>query len=206
VTPLEVNTPHGPANAYVHSVAERQAALVLGHGAAGGVASPDLAAVTAAAQSEGVSVALVEQPYRVAGRRSPAPARQLDTAWTAVVDHLRAGELNGLPLLVGGRSLGARVACRTAEATGAVGVLCLAFPLQPPGRSGAARPSRIDELDAVSVPTLVVQGERDPFGMPPAAEHRTVVPVPGDHGLKADVDAVAAAVGAWIRGLAVGRS
>jgi uncharacterized protein len=84
-------------------------------------------------------------------------------------------------------------------------VLCLAFPLQPPGRSGAARPSRIDELDAVSVPTLVVQGERDPFGMPPAAEHRTVVPVPGDHGLKADLDAVAAAVGAWIRGFGGGK-
>ena len=101
-------------------------------------------AVTGVARSEGVSVALVEQPYRVAGRRSPAPARQLDAAWTAVVDHLRAGELRGLPLVVGGRSSGARVACRTAEATGAVGVLCLAFPLQPPRRAGAApTPSRL---------------------------------------------------------------
>src|SRR5438309_735755 len=87
------------------------------------------------ASSRGVSVALVEQPYLVAGRRSPAPARQLDAAWMAVVDYLHAGELDGLALLVGGRSLGARVACRTAQATGAVAVLCLAFPLQPPSRA-----------------------------------------------------------------------
>ena len=114
---------------------------------------------------------LVEQPYRVAGRRSPAPAHHLDAAWTAVVDHLRAGELRGLPLIVGGRSSGARVACRTAAATGAVGVLCLAFPLQPPRRSGAPpAPNRLSELDAVTVPTLVVQGTRDSFGMPPACQ------------------------------------
>src|SRR5438034_160739 len=92
----------------------------------------DVRAVVApagAALSAGVGVALVEQPYRVAGRRSPPPAHQLDAAWTAVVDHLHARELRGLPLLVGGRSSGGRVACRTAEATRAVGVLCLAFPL-----------------------------------------------------------------------------
>ena len=130
MTKLEVDTPHGQANAHLHSADEPRAALVLGHGAAGGVTSRDLVAVTGVARSEGVSVALVEQPYRVAGRRAPAPARQLDAAWTAVVDHLLAGELRGLPLVVGGRSLGARVACRTAEAAGAVGVLCLAFPLQ----------------------------------------------------------------------------
>jgi len=169
---------------------------VLGHGAGGGVASPDLVAVTDVAQAEGVSVALVEQPYRVAGRRSPAPARQLDAAWSAAIDYLHAGELRGLSLVVGGRSLGARVACRTAEATGALAVLCLAFPLHAPGRANAA--TRLDELDAVTVPVLVVQGERDPFGMPPAAEHRTVVQVPGDHGLKTDLEAVAAAVWSWL--------
>jgi hypothetical protein len=161
------------------------------------VASPDLVAVTAVARAEGVSVALVEQPYKVAGRRSPAPARQLDVAWTAVVDHLFEGELRSLPLLVGGRSLGARVACRTAEATGAVAVLCLAFPLHAPGRSGAGA-SRLHELDEVTVPTLVVQGERDPFGMPPATERRTVVQVRGDHSLKADLGAVATAVRTWL--------
>jgi uncharacterized protein len=198
VTTIEVDTPHGQANAHLHSGDEPTAALVLGHGAAGGVASRDLAAVTEVARSEGVSVALVEQPYRVAGRRSPAQPRQLDAAWTAVVDHLLAGELQGLPLVVGGRSLGARVACRTAAATGAVGVLCLAFPLQPPRRSGAAAPSRLSELDAVTVPTLVVQGARDPFGIPPAAARRTVVQVPGDHSLRTDLDSVAAAVRDWL--------
>jgi predicted alpha/beta-hydrolase family hydrolase len=161
------------------------------------VTAPDLVTVTRVALSQGVSVALVEQPYRVAGRRSPAPARQLDAAWTAVVGHLLAGELRGLPLLVGGRSSGARVACRTAEATGAIGVLCLAFPLQPPRRTAAA-PSRLSELDSVTVPTLVVQGARDPFGLPPPGAQRTVVLVAADHGLKTDLEAVAAAVEAWL--------
>ena len=196
---IEIDTPHGQANAHLHAADAPRAALVLGHGAAGGVGSRDLVAVTEVARSEGVSVALVEQPYRVAGRRSPAPARQLDAAWTAVVDHLRAGELRGLPFVVGGRSSGARVACRTAEATGAVAVLCLAFPLQPPPRAGAAAtPSRLFELDEVTVPMLVVQGARDRFGIPPATTHRTVVEVPGDHSLRTDVGAVAAAVGGWL--------
>ena len=155
---------------------------MLGHGAGGGVTATDLVAATAAALAEGVTVALVEQPYRVAGRRSPAPAAQLDTAWVAVLEQLGSGELNGLPLLVGGRSSGARVACRTAAATGAVGVVCLAFPLRPPGRPSA--PSRLPELDAVAVPTLVVQGEGDPFGMPPPSKLRTVVAVPGNHSLR----------------------
>ena len=200
MTVLEVETPHGQANAHLHPAAEPRAALVLGHGAGGGVTSRDLQAVTAVAREEGVTVALVEQPYRVAGRRSPAPARQLDAAWTAVVEHLLAGELRGLPLVVGGRSLGARVACRCIPATGAIGALCLAFPLQPPRRRGAAAPpeSRLAELDAVTVPTLVVQGARDPFGIPPAAARRTVVEVPGDHSLRTDPDAVAAAVRTWL--------
>jgi predicted alpha/beta-hydrolase family hydrolase len=176
-----------------------RAALVLGHGAGGGVGAPDLVKVAGVAAVEGLSVVLVEQPYRVAGRRSPAPTHQLDTAWSAVVAHLGAADLRGLPLLVGGRSSGARVACRTAAATGAVGVLCLAFPLQPPRRPGAdPAPSRLAELDAVSVPMLVVQGARDPFGIPPAAEQRTVVRVESDHSLKTDLQAVADAVRAWL--------
>ncbi len=198
---LSVETPHGRAQAHLHPVDEPRAALVLGHGAAGGVEAPDLVAAKDAARAEGVAVALVEQPYRVAGRRSPAPASQLDAAWIAVVEHLVEGELRGLPLVVGGRSLGARVACRTVEETGGAGVLCLAFPLQPPRRSSSEPASRLPELDAVSVPMLVVQGERDRFGIPPAAPRRTVVPVPGDHGLKTDVDAVAAAVRAWLPGV-----
>src|SRR5207253_2837138 len=119
-----------------------------------------------AAQAAGVSVALVEQPYLVAGRRSPAPARQLDAAWAAVVTELRAGSLEGLPLMTGGRSAGARVACRTAADLDPVAVLCLAFPVYPPGRGDDPSKSRLYELDGVRVPTLVVQGESDPFGMP----------------------------------------
>ena len=195
---LEVETPHGPARVHLHAADEPVAALVLGHGAGGGVGSRDLVAATEAALSVEVSVALVEQPYRVAGRRSPAPARQLDAAWIAVVEHLRAGELSGLALVVGGRSSGARVACRTAEATGAVAVLCLAFPLLPP--RGSAQ-SRLPELDAVKVPTLVVQGVNDTFGVPPAGPRRTVVQVAGDHSLRTDSGAVAAAVGAWLPSL-----
>ena len=199
MTILDVDTPHGPAKAHVHPADAARAALVLGHGAGGGVAARDLVAASEVAGGEGFTVVLVEQPYRVAGRRSPAPARQLDVAWTAVVDHLLAGELRGLALVVGGRSMGARVACRTAEATGAVGVLCLAFPLRPPRRAGSEpAPSRLAELDAVTVPVLIVQGARDPFGIPPAAERRTVVQVDGDHSLRTDLAAVAAAVRAWL--------
>jgi predicted alpha/beta-hydrolase family hydrolase len=199
---VEIDTPHGPARADLHSADGPSAALVLGHGAGGGVESGDLIAAKDAALSQGVTVALVEQPYRVAGRRSPAPARQLDAAWTAALEHLRAEELNGLPLITGGRSLGARVACRTAAETGAVAVLCLAFPLQPPRRKGGKEsPSRLPELDEVAVPMLIVQGDRDRFGMPPSAGRRKVVQVPGDHGLKKDLDAVADAVGAWLPGV-----
>ncbi len=201
-TKLEIDTPHGRANAHVHPAEDPRGAVVLGHGAGGGIASRDLVTATDAALQERFTVVLVEQPYRVLGRRSPAPAHQLDAAWTAVVDRLRAEELRGLPLVAGGRSAGARVACRTAEATGAVGVLCLAFPLQPPARrTGTAAPSRLPELDAVTVPTLVVQGARDSFGIPPAAPHRTVVEVAGNHSLRTDLEAVADAIRAWLPGV-----
>jgi predicted alpha/beta-hydrolase family hydrolase len=196
---LEIETPHGPARAELRSAASPRAALVLGHGAGGGLQSRDLVTAAGVAGELGFSVALVEQPYRVAGRKSPAPANQLDTAWTVVVEHLRAGDLRDLPLVVGGRSSGARVACRTADAVGAVAVLCLAFPFRPPRRSPPPAPSRLPELEAVSVPVLVVQGERDPFGIPPAAPSRTVVRVAGNHSLRSDLGAVAGAVGTWLR-------
>ena len=200
---LTIDTPHGQANAHLHPVDEPRGALVLGHGAAGGVSSRDLVEVTAVAREEGLGVVLVEQPYRVAGRRSPAPARQLDAAWTAVVAELRASELEGLPLIAGGRSSGARVACRTAHATGAAGVLCLAFPLQPPQRRTATGPApsrqpELDAVDAIGVPVLVVQGTRDQFGMPVAAGRRTVAQVPGDHSLRTDLSAVGTAVRDWL--------
>jgi predicted alpha/beta-hydrolase family hydrolase len=195
---VEIETPRGPARVHLHPTEAPRAALVLGHGAGGGVETPDLVAATEAAHAEGISVALVEQPYRVAGRRSPPGAAQLDEAWTAVVETLRAGALSDLSLIVGGRSLGARVACRTVEATRAVAVLCLAFPLEPPRRAGKPPQSRLPELEAVTLPTLVVQGGRDPFGMPPPGPSREVVAVPGDHGLKADLAAVATAVRTWL--------
>jgi len=196
---LELQTTHGPARAHLHEAADPAGALVLGHGAGGGVGAPDLVAATRAAQAAGFSVALVEQPYRVAGRRSPAPVRQLDAAWVALVEQLRAGPLGDLPLVAGGRSSGARVACRTAADAGAAGVLCLAFPLHPPRRrTDGERLTRLPELDAVTVPTLVVQGENDPFGMPPDGPWRRVVAVPGDHSLRRGGSAVAEAVGAWL--------
>ncbi len=150
-----------------------------------------------AALEAGVSVVLVEQPYRVAGRRSPAPAHQLDTAWTTVLAQLREGVLHDLPLICGGRSSGARVACRTAADVGPVAVLCLAFPVHPPGRGDDPTKSRIPELDAVTVPTLVVQGERDPFGIPTEGPNRRVVLVPGTHSLRS-TSAISAAVSDWL--------
>jgi uncharacterized protein len=200
VPTLEIETPHGRALAHLRAAEVSRAALVLGHGASGGVQAPDLVAVTEAVRAQGISVALIEQPYRVAGRRAPARGPVLDAAWIAVVSHLASSELAGLRLAVGGRSLGARVACRTAEATGAVAVLCLAFPLQPPRRAGKPRQSRLAELEAVTLPTLVVQGVRDPFGMPRPGPSRQVAQVPGDHGLKANLEAVATAVRAWLPG------
>jgi predicted alpha/beta-hydrolase family hydrolase len=167
---------------------------VLGHGAGGGIAAPDLGAATKTARDLGVSVALVEQPYRVAGRRSPAPAKQLDEAWLAVIAALRERALGGLPILVGGRSSGARVACRTVAEADAKAVVCLAFPVHPPGKPAK---SRLAELDAVAVPVLVIQGMRDPFGMPPPAPNRTVLQVPGDHSLRATT-AVADALRTWL--------
>jgi predicted alpha/beta-hydrolase family hydrolase len=170
---------------------------VLGHGAGGGVTAPDLVAATGVANHAGLSVALVEQPYRVAGRKSAAPAKQLDAAWIAVLDQLRADALAGLPIVAGGRSSGARVACRTADTVGAAAVLCLAFPVHPPGKADDPAKSRLPELDAVTVPVLVVQGESDAFGMPPDGPGRTVVRVPGDHGLKR-VAPVREALAAWL--------
>jgi predicted alpha/beta-hydrolase family hydrolase len=202
VAVVEIDTPHGPARAHIHPAEKPKAALILGHGAGGGVEAPDLVAVAEAAVAAGVTVALVEQPYRVAGKSSQPAASTIDSAWRAVVEELRGGELAGLPIVTGGRSAGARVACRTAEDDGAVAVLCLAFPLQPPARKGKPpSPDRLGELDAVKVPTLVIQGERDRFGMPPGGPRRTVVTVPGDHSLRKDPEAVAAAVREWLPGV-----
>jgi uncharacterized protein len=189
----EIETPFGPAGVDVDEPPTQSpcATLVLGHGAGGGVTAPDLLAARQAALSAGLAVVRVTQPYRVAGRRSPAPAGQLDVAWLAVVESLP----RGVPLIVGGRSSGARVACRTAAAAGAVGVLALAFPVHPPGRPER---SRLPELET-GLPTLAVAGEKDPFGVPPDAPGRAVVIIPGaGHDLRRDLAAVRAAVTAWL--------
>ena len=198
-TALEVETPGGLAAVHLHAVDRPRAALILGHGAGGGVEAPDLVTARDVALDEQVAVALVEHPYRVAGRRSPPPVARLDADWSAVVERLREDELSGLPLVVGGRSLGARVACRTSEELLAVAVLCLAFPLRPPQRrSGKPSPSRLGELDAVKVPTLVVQGASDPFGIPPPGPQRTVVEVPGTHSLRTELGPISDAVRTWL--------
>jgi uncharacterized protein len=194
---FEIDTPPGPARVRLDlPTAPPRLLLVLGHGAGGDVDAPDLVAVRDAAVARGVAVASVTQPYRVAGRRAPAPARQLDAAWTAVVAELRGRpELARLPLVAGGRSSGARVACRTAAVVGAVGVLALAFPLHPPGKPEKSRAAELE----TGLPTLVVNGDRDPFGVPAAGPDVTVEVIAGaDHSLKRDVAAVAAAATGWL--------
>jgi uncharacterized protein len=195
---IDIETPRGVARAHLHPAEGAKAALVLGPGASGSIEGADLEAATEAAVGAGVSVALVEPPHRVAGKKSPSPPAQLDEAWLATIEHLGANELAGLDLITGGRSAGARVACRTAAATDPVAVLCLAFPVHPPGKP---EKTRLDELDSVEVPVLVVQGESDPFGMPPEAAGRTLVKVKGNHSLKAGLDSIGPAVADWLAGL-----
>lgn len=174
---------------------------MLGHGAGGGIDAPDLIAATQAARANGWSVARVLQPYRVAGRRSPAPAQQLDTAMAAVVAVLRRRRgMRDVALVLGGRSSGARVACRTATALDAQAVIALAFPLHPPGRPDR---SRADELADAGVLVRVVQGDRDAFGSADdiAALHLAHVQVcavpAADHALRtrAAADLITTAVG-----------
>lgn len=194
MTVRDVDTPKGTARLHVHDAARPSRLLVMGHGAGGGVEAPDLVALARDLPRSGTSLWLVEQPWRVAGRRvAPAPSA-LDEAWLAVL----AQAPRDVPLVTGGRSAGARVACRTAAATGSRAVVALAFPLHPPGRPER---SRAGELEAVEVPVLVVQGLSDPFGGPeeiPSGPGRTVVGVAGDHSLRADTAAVCRSVAAFL--------
>jgi predicted alpha/beta-hydrolase family hydrolase len=198
---VEVDTPAGPARAHVTDGGAR-GTLALGHGAGGGVESADLLALTEEASGAGWRVVRVEQPWRVAGRRVAAAPPTLDEGWAVVLDRLRADGLISGPLVLGGRSAGARVACRTSSAQGAAGVLALAFPLHPPGKP---QKSRAPELTEVAVPLCVVQGETDAFGRPAdvaavltGRANASVYGVPGDHALKKNVAIVAAAAMSWL--------
>jgi predicted alpha/beta-hydrolase family hydrolase len=190
---LDVETPRGPAEVLITDPAGPPVSqLFLGHGAGGGVHAPDLTRVHDVAVAAGVRVVLVTQPYRVAGRRSPAPAGQLDEAWTAIVRAVATSR----PLILGGRSSGARVACRTAAALGAAGVLALAFPLHPPGRPERSREPELPD----AVPTLVVNGDRDPFGVPEPAGPVEVAVRPGaTHDLRKDLAGTGDIVLTWLR-------
>lgn len=195
-----VPTPYGDARVHrLEPADDARGLMMLGHGAGGGVTAVDLRLAAEEALRLGLAVALVEQPYRVAGRKAPSPPAQVDSAWSSVAEHVR---VDG-PLVVGGRSFGARVACRTSADVGAAGVLCLAFPLHPPGRP---EKTRLPELTSVTVPTLVVQGERDAFGVPDPTtlpDGHTLVVVDGDHSLKKDAPAIRSAIAAWLTAVVV---
>ena len=193
---LELPTAKGPARIHLARPDGTAAGLlVLGHGAGGGVDTPDLGAACRAGVATGFVVALVEQPYRVAGRKAPPPIAAAEVAWVSVVGQLRAASPGGL-LVVGGRSFGGRVACRTSSQVGADAVLCLAFPLVAPSGS-----DRTGELEGVAVPVLVIQGRSDPFGMPGGAPGREVVAVEGSHSLRTGEGVIEAAVATWLRSL-----
>jgi uncharacterized protein len=197
---FEVATPRGTAEVVLQGrIRGAPGVLILGHGAGGGIDAVDLVAVTEAALALGLRVARVVQPYRVLSARRPPPATPaLDEAWTAAVAAIRQQAGPRRPIVLGGRSSGARVAVRTARALGATGVLALAFPLHPPGRPEASRAAELDP----AMPTLVVNGDRDPFGIPEPAGLIQVAVRPGEgHELRRDPAAVAVVVGEWLTGL-----
>jgi len=197
---VEIGTGEGPARAEVdRPTGEPSFLLVLTHGAGGNPDSPDLLAVAGAALGLGGAVARVTQPYRVKGRRAPGSPDRQDAAWAEVITALRAAVGAGLPLIQGGRSNGARVACRTARAVGARAVIALAFPLHPPGRPGL---SRADELAAAGTDVLVLNGGRDPFGIPEGSGRTRVVVLAGEtHALSRHPGETGRAAGSWLREL-----
>ncbi|GAB2924600.1 alpha/beta family hydrolase [Nonomuraea fastidiosa] len=192
---MQVMTPRGPAMAEIDEAEDPRLLLVMTHGAGGGVDSPDLLAVRDAALAVGATVARVTQAFRVAGARAPGSAAAQDEAWESVVNALRE-RFPGLPLVQGGRSNGARLACRTAKAVGAVTVVALAYPVHPPGKPER---SRADELREAGVDVLVVNGDRDPFGIPDAEDAARLVVLPGEnHDLNKNPARVGEIVAEWL--------
>jgi len=193
---VEISTGSGPALAELDEPADPAFLLALTHGAGGGVTSADLLAAATAARQLGGAVARVIQPYRVRGGRAPGSAVRQDAAWLEIVEVLRR-RVPQVPLVQGGRSNGARLACRTARPAGARAVVALAFPLHPPGRPERSRRAELLEAGA---DVLVINGARDPFGVPDAADAARVVVLPGEtHALSAHPEAVAEAVQSWLR-------
>jgi predicted alpha/beta-hydrolase family hydrolase len=197
---VEIGTVIGPAIAEADEAAAPTMLLVLTHGAGGGVDSSDLLAARKAGIDVGATVIRVLQPYRVAGASAPGSANRQDAAWLEIIGALRQ-RYPAIPLVQGGRSNGARVACRTAQDVNAVGVVALAFPLHPPGKADVPERSRAPELRAAGVPVLVINGDRDPFGIPEAGDVDRLVVLPGQaHGLSRHPAEITAAVAAWLRG------
>ena len=198
---MRISTSAGPARADLDAAADPPFLLVLTHGAGGGVDSADLLAARQAGHDLGAAVARVLQPYRVRGARAPGSAARQDEAWLEIIGKLRR-RFPGVPLVQGGRSNGARVACRTARAAGALAVLALAFPLHPPGRPDR---SRAAELAEAGTEVLVVNGASDPFGIPQAGAGVRVVSLPGAaHALAGQGGAIRRVVGVWLTELRAG--
>ncbi|MFE9255481.1 alpha/beta family hydrolase [Streptomyces sp. NPDC006879] len=206
-----VETPAGPARITWYPAPDAHLVLALGHGAGGGIEARDLKALAGALPAHGVSVALVEQPWRVAGKKVAASARVLDMGWRALWPSLTA---SAVPVVAGGRSAGARVACRTAAEVGAHAVLALGFPLHPPGKPERSRVQELIGVVAEGLPVLVVQGERDPFGRPqefgpgrfemtavPFADHGFAVPKRAAVGQQETLEVITSAVGRWLGAL-----
>ncbi|MEO3823870.1 alpha/beta family hydrolase [Actinomadura sp. B10D3] len=193
---MEVATSQGPAEVVVDEVPRPEFLLALTHGSNGTVDAADLLAVRETALGLGGAVARVTQPFRFAGRRAPGSPAKQDAAWLEIAGMLRE-RFGDVPLVQGGRSNGARVACRTAAAAGAAGVLALAFPLRPPRNPER---TRVDELRSAGVEVLVVNGDRDPFGVPGPSDAAEVVVLPGErHDLNRDPGAVGRAAEPWLR-------
>jgi uncharacterized protein len=202
---MDISTASGPARAEIDATpvgggasGDPQFLLVLTHGAGGGVATKDIMAASKAGLEAGAVVVRVTQPYRIAGARAPGSAQRQDAAWIEIISALRY-DYPGLPLVQGGRSNGARLACRTAQKAGAAAVVALAFPLHPPGKADDPERSRVGELRAAGVPVLVINGDRDPFGIPDPADAGKLIVLPGEtHALSRHPQEITSAVASWL--------
>lgn len=201
---VEIGTPTGPARAHIARPPQAKGALVLGHGAGGGIGASDLAAIGDAVPLAGWAVVLVEMPWRVVGKKVATRPKTLDAGWLPIVASLMSGRGKlPRPLVVGGRSAGARVACRTAELVGADGVLCLSFPLHPPGKPEKSRAFELRLPVEAGLPVHVVQGARDPFGTPEdvraeLSDPSFVTAAAGTHSFSKEPVDVTTAVLAWL--------